>query len=451
MAMSATESVSQEIAQQHRRYVLTPWVAQGGLDVPVIVRGEGVYLYDADGKRYMDLSSGLVAANLGHGHPTVRAAMHAQIDRLCFGPPNWFNDARAELAEALVKLAPWEGEGGRAFFTTGGAQANEDAVKFARAVTGRPKVLSAYRSFHGSSPGAAALTGENRRWSSEPATMPGVVRFWAPFPYRSPFDTRDAAEETARALAHLRLTVAAEDPERIAAILVEPVVGSNGVIVYPPGYLAGIRALCDETGILMICDEVMTGFGRLGAAFGSERFGIVPDAIAFAKGVTSAYAPLGGVLLRERYAAAFDTKPLPGGHTYSGHPVAMSAGLGALQAYREEDVFARALALESGLRARLERIAGRHQVVGEVRGTGAFFALEFVSDRAARTPLVAWQGAGLGVMATLYGALRRRGVYAFGRYNVLCIAPPLVSSEAELDEALGALDEAVGELAHVVG
>jgi len=310
--------------------------------------------------------------------------------------------------------------------------------------------MSAYRSFHGSSPGAAALTGENRRWSSEPAVMPGVVHFWSPFPYRSPFDTTDPAQECARALAHLRLTVAAENPERIAAILVEPVVGSNGVIVNPPGYLAGIRALCDETGILMICDEVMTAFGRLGAAFGSERFGVVPDAIVFAKGVTSAYAPLGGVLLRERFAAAFDSRPLPAGHTYSGHPLAMSAGLGALQAYREEDAFARGLALEGFLRAKLERIAARHEVVGEVRGTGAFFALDFVADRVTREPLVAWQGDGLGVMAALYAGLRRRGVYAFGRYNVLCIAPPLVATEAELDEALTALDEAIGELERAV-
>jgi taurine--2-oxoglutarate transaminase len=449
MATSSTSLVANELAQTHRKTVLTPWVAQGGLDTPVIVRGEGVYLYDADGVRYTDLSSGLVAANLGHGHPTVRAAMHAQIDRLCFGPPSWFNDARAELAEALVELSPWAGEGARVFFTTGGAQANEDAVKFARAVTGRSKVLSAYRSFHGSSPGAAALTGENRRWSSEPAVMPGVVRFWAPFPYRSPFDTRDAGEETARALAHLRLTVAAENPENIAAILIEPVVGSNGVIVYPPDYLAGVRALCDETGILLICDEVMTGFGRLGAAFGCERYGVVPDAITFAKGVTSAYAPLGGVLLRERYAAAFDTMPLPGGHTYSGHPVAMSAGIGALRAYREEDAFARGGALEAVIRTRLEALRERHAVIGDVRGIGAFFALEFVSDRASRTPLVRWQGPGLGVMASLYAGLRRRGVYTFGRYNVLCIAPPLVATDAELDEAFGALDDALDEFSRV--
>ena len=444
--LSPAESTSREIAQRHRRYVLTPWAAQAGLDTPVIVRGSGVHLYDADGTRYVDLSSGLVAANLGHGHPTVLGAMHEQIDRICFAPPSWFNDARAELAEAIVALAPWANEGGRVFFTTGGSQANEDAVKFARAITGRHKVLTAYRSFHGSSPGAAALTGENRRWVSESGTPAGVVRFWAPFPYRSPFDTIDSADETRRALAHLRATVAAEDPGRIAAILIEPVVGSNGVIVYPDGYLAGVRELCDETGILLVFDEVMTGFGRLGAAFGSERYGVVPDALTFAKGVTSAYAPLGGVVLRERYARAFDDVPLPGGHTYSGHPVAMSAGLGALRAYREEAAFDRALALEPSLRAKLNDLRDRHAIVGDVRGAGAFFALEFVSDRASRAPLVAWQGAGMGVMATFYAGLRKRGAYAFGRYNVVCIAPPLLTSEAELDEALVAVEGAIQDV-----
>jgi taurine--2-oxoglutarate transaminase len=446
MAPSAASSAARDIALNHRRFVLTPWSAQADLQAPAIVRGEGVYLYDADGRRYMDLSSGLVAANLGHGHPIVLAAMHEQIDRLCFSPPNWFNDARAELAEAIVELAPWQGEGGRVFFTSGGGQSNEDAVKFARAITGRQKILTAYRSFHGSSTGAAALTGENRRWTTDSGAMPGVVRFWAPFPYRSPFDTTDAAVETRRALAHLRATVAAEDPSRIAAILIEPVVGSNGVIVYPDGYLPGIRALCDETGILMICDEVMTGFGRLGAAYGCERFGVVPDAITFAKGVTSAYAPLGGVALRERYARTFDTMPLPGGHTYSGHPLAMSAGLGAIRAYRDEDIFARANVIEGWLRPRLDRLRERHEVIGDVRGVGAFFALDFVSNRTTREPLVAWQGAGMGVMATLYKGLRERGVYAFGRYNIVCISPPLVVTEAELDEAFEALHDAIGDL-----
>ena len=440
--------VAEDLKTLHRDYVLTPWIAQGNVDVPVIVRGEGVYLYDADGKRYADLSSGLVAANLGHGHKTVLDAMHAQIDQLCFSPTNWFQDGRAKLAQALVAISPWAGkEGGRVFFTTSGAQANEDAVKFSRMLTGRHKVLTAYRSFHGSAAGAAALTGENRRWYNEPETMPGVVRFWANYPYRSPFHTDDAKVEVERALAHLRDVIAAENPDAIAALLIEPVVGSNGVIVPADGYLAGLRAICDEFGILLIFDEVMTGFGRTGAAFASIRFNVVPDMITFAKGVTSAYAPLGGVLMREKLAQTFDTRPLGAGHTYSGHPLNMAAGLGALAAYDAGGYFERGrTTIEGWLRTKLGKIKDKHELVGDVRGIGAFFALEFVSDRAKRTPLIPWQGKSMGVMPTLFGALRKAGVYAFGRYNVIHIAPPLVITEAELDEALAALDGAVGEL-----
>ncbi|HEY0614143.1 MAG TPA: aminotransferase class III-fold pyridoxal phosphate-dependent enzyme [Candidatus Elarobacter sp.] len=433
---------------KHARYVLTPWMVQGGLRAPVIVRGEGIYLYDADGNRYADLTSGLIAVNLGHGHPAVRAAMHEQVDRLCFSPPSWFNDQRAELAEALVGLAPWGDEGGRAFFSTSGAAANEDAVKFARSVTGRSKVLAGYRSFHGSGAGSATLTGENRRWFSEPANvMPGVVHFWAPYPYRSPFFTQDAAEETRRALQHVGDVVAAENPDHVAAILIEPVIGSNGVIVFPPGYLAGLRALCDAHGIVLIFDEVMTGFGRTGAAFGGERFGVVPDAITFAKGVTSGYVPLGGVLLRETLACAFDRRALPAGHTYSGHPLAMATGLAALRAYRDDRLYERAArGIEQRLRAGLERVRDRHEIVGEVRGAGAFFALEFVRDRATREPLVPWQGTSLGPMPALFAGLKKRGAYAFGRYNVLHIAPPLVITDEQIDEAVETIDAAVGEL-----
>ena len=437
------------LTAKHARYVLTPWMAQANLQPPVIVRGEGIYLYDADGNRYADLTSGLIAVNLGHGHPTVRAAMHAQVDRLCFSPPSWFNDARAELGEALVQLAPWGSEGGRVFFTTSGASANEDAVKFARVLSGRSKVLAGYRSFHGSGAGSATLTGENRRWFNEPSSvMPGVVHFWAAYPYRSPFFAGDPAEETRRALAHVADVIAAENPESIAAILIEPVIGSNGVIVFPPGYLAGLRALCDAHGILLIFDEVMTGFGRTGAAFGGERFGVVPDLITFAKGVTSGYVPLGGVLVRERLATAFDAKPLPAGHTYSGHPLAMATGIAALQAYRDDDLFARTKnGIEPRLRAGLERVRDKHEIVGEVRGVGAFFALEFVSDRTKRTPLVPWQGKSLGPIPSLFASLKKRGAYMFGRYNVLHIAPPLTITDEQLDEAVATIDAAVGDLA----
>ena len=430
-------TVTGDVGALHARYVLTPWVAQADRRPPVMVRGQGSYLYDTDGKRYLDFSAGLVAVNLGHGHPQLVRAIAEQAQRLAYAAPGFAHDTRARLAEAIAEIGPWP-ERGRIFFTTGGGEANEDAIKFARALTGRHKVLTAYRSFHGSAPGAGTLTGESRRWPNEPGP-PGVVRFFAPFPYRSPFFTRDPAEERLRAVAHLEEIVAYEGGDRIAALLIEPVVGSNGAIVYPDGYLARLRELCDRHGILLIFDEVMTGFGRTGAAFAAQRFGVVPDLLTFAKGVTSAYVPLGGVAVRESLARYFDTHALPSGHTFSGHPLAMAAGLAALDAYRDEDLFERARAAEAPLRRRFDELQRRHPaILGEVRGVGAFFGLELVRDTRTREPLVPWQGAR--TMQPFFDDLLARGLYVFGRYNVVVVSPPLTASAAEFDEAAAIFD-----------
>lgn len=434
-----------EIQAKHAKYVLTPWLPQGGLSAPVIVRGEGSYIFDADGKRYLDLGSGLIAVNLGHGHPAVVKAIKEQAETLCYAAPSLFHDKRAALAEELSAISPWAatGEGCRTFFTTAGAEANDDVVRLARTLTGRQKILSAYRSFHGSSGTSIMLTGEDRRWGGEPGP-PSIMRFFAPYPYRSPFHATSPEEETSRAIEHLERVLMHEDPRRVAAILIEPVVGSNGVIVYPDGYLPALRALADRHGILLVCDEVMTGFGRTGAAFGSTRFGVVPDMITFAKGVTSAYVPLGGVMVREKLASTFDAKALPCGHTYSGHPMGVATGLATLTAYREQKLFERGREIEGWLRAGLAAIAEKHRTVGEARGVGAFFALELVVDRGTREPLVPWHGAGPGVMKNLYGELRKRGVYTFGKFNCVMVAPPLTVTKAELDEGLSALDDALG-------
>ncbi|HYL27274.1 MAG TPA: aminotransferase class III-fold pyridoxal phosphate-dependent enzyme [Candidatus Nitrosotalea sp.] len=440
--MSASKTLLDDASALHARYVLTPWLAQGGRTPPVVVRGEGSYLYDDRGKRYLDFSAGLVAVNLGHGHRGVADAIAEQAHRLAYAAPTFANDKRAELARDIVELAPWS-EGGRVFFTTGGGEANEDAVKFARALRGRHKILTAYRSFHGSAPGAGTLTGENRRWPNEPG-IPGVVRFFTPFPYRSPFHTRDPREETDRAIEHLEAIVTYEGAGNIAALLIEPVVGSNGVIVYPDGYLARLRELCDRHGILLIFDEVMTGFGRTGAPFASQRFGVTPDIFTFAKGVTSAYVPLGGVAVRESLASHFDERALPSGHTFSGHPLAMAAGVAALRAYHEESLFDRARDLEGKLRTRFETLRQRHRVIGEVRGVGAFFGLELVADRESRAPLVPWQGTAS--LAQFFNGLLGRGLYLLGRYNVAIVAPPLIISDQELDEAFEILDDGLKEL-----
>jgi taurine---2-oxoglutarate transaminase len=435
--------LTEDLAELHARYVLTPWLPQAGRRPPTIVRGEGPYLYDDRANRYLDYSAGLVAVNLGHGHSGLAAAIADQAAKLAYVAPTFANDRRAALAREIIEIGPWT-EGGRVFFTTGGGEANEDAIKFARALTGRAKILTAYRSFHGSAPGAGTLTGENRRWPNEPG-IPGVVRFFAPFPYRSPFFTQTASEEVDRAIAHLEEIVRYEGGDRIAALLVEPVVGSNGVILYPDGYLARLRELCDRHGILLIFDEVMTGFGRTGDAFASLRFDVVPDIFTFAKGVTSAYVPLGGVAVRESLAKHFETHALPSGHTFSGHPLAAAAGLAALRAYRDERIFERARALESRLRSRLNELQSRHDVIGEVRGVGAFFGLELVADRTTREPLVQWQGAQ--TLQAFFNDLLARGLYVLGRYNVIIIAPPLTIGDAELDEATSIFDAAFTDFA----
>jgi taurine--2-oxoglutarate transaminase len=440
--MSTPKSVLDDVAALHARYVLTPWLAQSGRNPPVIVRGEGSCLYDDHGKRYIDLSAGLVAVNLGHAHPVVAAAIAEQAQRVAYVAPSLANDQRAELARAIVEIAPWS-ESGRVFFTTGGGEANEDAIKLARTLSGRHKVLTAYRSFHGSAPGAGTLTGENRRWPNEPG-IPGVVRFFAPFPYRSPFHTRDPDEETERAIEHLEEIVTYEGGDRIAALLIEPIVGSNGVIVYPQKYLTRVRELCDRHGILLIFDEVMTGFGRTGEAFAAQRFGVTPDMFTFAKGVTSAYVPLGGVAMRESLAKHFDNRPLPSGHTFSGHPLAMAAGVATLRAYRDEALFERAREIEGWLQTRFDALQRRHRIVGEARGVGAFFGLELVEDRETRKPLVPWQGTQS--LQPFFNDLLERGLYVLGRYNVAIVSPPLVITREELDEAFETLDGALERL-----
>ncbi len=421
--------------------VLTPWSKQSAVNTPVMVRGRGSTIFDDAGREYLDMSAGLVAVNMGHAHPAITRAISAQLEKVAYVAPSLVNDTRNRLADLLSEISPWE-QGGRTFFTTGGGEANEDAVKMARAITGRFKVMTAYRSFHGSAPGAGSLTGEDRRWANEPG-MPGVVRFFAPYPYNSPFSTRDAAEETRRALEHLEQVIMFEGPDNIAALLIEPLVGSNGVIVYPEGYLQGLRDITSRHGIFLILDEVMTGFGRLGSWFAATRYGVQPEMITFAKGVTSAYVPLGGVLVREDLAAHFDDTPIGIGHTYSGHPVSMAAGLANLETMRDEGVLTRANDLEPLLRSGLADIASRHEVIGDVRGQGAMFGIEFVRNRDTRESLVPWYAGNNTPVGQLTAALRDEGVYMFGRYNLMLVTPPLVITEAELARGLEAIDRAL--------
>jgi taurine--2-oxoglutarate transaminase len=313
----------------------------------------------------------------------------------------------------------------------------------ARLHTGRHKVLVAYRSYHGGTAGAITLTGDPRRWPSEPG-IPGIVRFWGPYPYRSAFHATSEAEECERALQHLRDTIMVEGPATIAAILLETVVGTNGILVPPEGYLAGVRALCDELGIVMICDEVMAGFGRCGEWFAVQRWDVTPDLICFAKGVNSGYVPLGGVVISRRIADTFRDRPYPGGLTYSGHVLGCAAAVASIEAFEEEGILEHVRRLEREvLGPELRAMAERHPAVGDVRGLGVFWALELVRDRTTREPFVPFNAAGADAapMNELVAACKARGLWPFTHFNRIHVVPPCTITEDELRHGLGILDE----------
>jgi taurine--2-oxoglutarate transaminase len=351
---------------------------------------------------------------------------------------------RARLAQMLTRVSPGQAML-KTFFTNGGAEANENAVKIARLYTGRHKVLTSYRGYHGGTYGAITLSGDPRRWPAEPG-VPGVIHFLTPYPYRSPFAVPED-RETDAALAHLEHVLMYEGPEHVAAILIETIVGGSGLIVPPDGYLEGVRNICDRHGIVLIFDEVMAGFGRTGAWFACEHWNVVPDMITFAKGVTSGYVPLGGVMVSAPIARYFDDHVLWAGLTYSGHALACAAGCANLEVIEDEGLVDRARRMGQVLGDRLRRLADRHPVVGDVRGTGLFWGVELVKDRATREPLAPFSRSGPSPMT---GVLKRAfalGANLIGRYNIFVVAPPLVISEAQIEEGVRAIDGALAGIA----
>jgi taurine--2-oxoglutarate transaminase len=435
-----------------RRYVFHSWSAQGVINPLPIAGGEGAWFWDNEGNRYLDFGSQLVNLNLGHQHPRMIAAIAAQADVLCTVAPPFANDVRTEAARMIAEHAP--GRLGRVFFTNGGAEANENAIRMARLHTGRHKVLAAYRSYHGATAAAITLTGEPRRWPSEPGA-PGIVHFFGPYLYRSAFHATTEVEECERSLAHLAEVIQMEGPANVAAIVLEPVVGTNGVLVPPEGYLSGVRELCDRHGIVLIADEVMVGFGRVGEWFAVDHWGVEPDLLCFAKGVNSGYVPLGGVLISDEIAATFDQRPFPGGLTYSGHPLACATAVESMRIFTDDDIVGRARRLgEEVIRPELVAMAERHPSVGEVRGLGCFFAIELVRDRASREPLVPFNAAGpdAAPMVEFANACKAGGVWPFVHFNRTHVAPPLVISEEDLRTGLAAVDRALDVAdAHATG
>ncbi|ADP83907.1 aspartate aminotransferase family protein [Pseudofrankia inefficax] len=426
-----------------RKHVFHSWSAQAALTPLVVNRAEGSCFWDESGRRYLDFSSQLVNANIGHQHPKVIEAIIEQAGKLTTIAPFHANEARSEAARLIASHAP--GDLDKVFFTNGGAEATENAVRMARLVTDRHKILTTYRSYHGATGGSIVLTGEPRRWASEPG-IPGVVHFHGPYPYRSPFYADSVEQEGERALAHLAEVIALEGPQTVAAVLLETVVGTNGILVPPDGYLAGVRELCDRHGILLILDEVMSGFGRCGEWFAADHWNVVPDLICFAKGVNSGYVPLGGVIMGPKVADAFATRPYPGGLTYSGHPLACAAAVGSIRAFEEEGIVEHARMLGTDvIGPELAKLAVNHPSVGEVRGLGVFWAIELVRDRETREPLVPFNAAGpdAAPMAAFIGACKERGLWPFTHFNRTHVVPPCTITVDELREGLAILDDAL--------
>jgi len=424
-------------------HVFHSWSAQRGLRPMPIAGGSGAWFWDTEGNRYLDFSSQLVFTNLGHQHPALVAAIQDQADRLCTVAPSFANDRRGELARLISERAP--GDLDYVFFTNGGTEANEHALRMARLHTGRLKVLSAYRSYHGATLASLSATGEPRRWGSEPG-IPGVVHFIGPYLYRSAFHAATEDEECRSCLDHLRQVIEFEGPHTVAAVLLESVVGTNGVLVPPDGYLAGVRQLCDEFGITMICDEVMVGFGRVGEWFAVNAYDVVPDLITFAKGVNSGYVPLGGVVISSRVRESFLDRPYPGGLTYSGHPLACAAGVASIKVFEETDLLSHVRRLGDEIAGpRLRELASRHPSIGEVRGRGLLWALELVRNHQTREMMVPFNASGeLNLpMTRVVDACHELGLWPFAHFNGLHIAPPLVISAEDLEDGISRLDRAM--------
>ncbi len=425
-----------EIVQMSKEYTFFSWSVQAQVNPIPVEKAEGIFFWDTDGKRYYDFSSQLMNTNIGHQHPKVVQAIQEQAAKLCFVHPGNTTEVRARLGKKLAEVTP--GNLKKTFFALGGAEANENAIKLARFYTGRHKILARYRSYHGATHGSIALTGDYRRLAVEPA-MPGVVHFLDPFCYRCPFGQK---KETCHreCIRHLEEVIHYEGSDKIAAVIMEGVVGSNGLIVPPDDYWPRVREICDKYGILLISDEVMSGWGRTGKWFAVDNWGVVPDMITTAKGITSGYVPLGAVIVSEPIAKFFDDKYLYAGLTYNGHALALAAALATIEVYEEDHLIENAARVGQYLGRRLEEIKARHPSVGDVRYIGLFSAIELVMNRETKEPFDP------PVMAEVGKVLKENGLFTFimakkDMGTIVFVVPPLCITEAQLDEGLALVEK----------
>ncbi|MDW8426911.1 MAG: aminotransferase class III-fold pyridoxal phosphate-dependent enzyme [Meiothermus sp.] len=438
------ERTSKEVIQENRDYTLFSWSVQSTSNPIHMVRSQGVWFWDGEGNKWLDFSSQLININVGHQHPKVLEAIKKQVDELCFAGPSFATEPRGQLGRKLAEVTGLA----KSFFCLGGAEANENAMKIARLYTGRDKIITRYRSYHGATMGSMTASGDPRRWPVEPG-IPSIVRAFDPYCYRCPFGkTPDSCRR--ECVSHIEEIIQMEGPHTIAAIMVEGITGSNGLLVPPDDYYPKLRALCDKYGILLITDEVMSGFGRTGKWLSTQHYGIMPDIVTCAKGLTSGYMPLGAVIVSKPIADFFEDHMLWGGLTYSGHPVSCAAAVANLSVYEEERLFENTEEQGRYLGERLEAMRKKYACVGDVRYIGLFSVLELVRDKATKEPLAPFNGTSP-EMQKLAGYLKSRHIYAFSRFNMLWVCPPLVINREELkygldviEEGLALVDEALG-------
>jgi taurine--2-oxoglutarate transaminase len=431
-----------QIVADAQEYVLYSWSVPSQVNPIAVAGAEGRHFWDYDGKRYLDFASQLVNVNIGHQHPKIIAAIKAQADKLCTIGPPMASESRSTLGRLLAEVTP--GDLSVSFFTNGGAEANENAVKLARLATGRHKIIARYRSYHGATNGAVTLTGDPRRWAVEPG-MPGVVRAFDPYCYRCPCGASQPTCRVCDGGPHLEEILDYEGAHTVAAIILETVTGTNGIIVPPDGYLQSVREVCDRHGILLILDEVMAGFGRTGRWFACEHWDVVPDILCVAKGINSGYVPLGAMIARGEVVDRVRDRFFPGGLTYAGHPLACASGVASIEAFREEGVVENAAEVGGYLGERLGELADRHPSIGDVRGLGCFWGVELVKNRATKEMLVPFNASGetAAPVARLAKAALEQGLYLMTHWNVILVVPPLTVTREEVDEAIAILDDAL--------
>ena len=429
---------TEDLKKLDRKHLVYSWKAQGSVDPIIIDRAEGIYMWDVDGKKYIDGVSGLLNVNIGHGNRHVLDSMKKQMEKLCYVGTMFGSEPKARLGEMIAQVTP--GDLDYTFFTNGGAEAVENAIKAARMVTGRNKVYARWRSYHGATAGAVTLTGDPRRWAAEPG-IPGVVHYFGPYPYNCPFGSQSEEECGERSLEVLKTQIMLDGPKTIAAIFLEPVVGTNGIIIPPKNFVQGVRRICDENGILMVVDETMSGWGRSGKWFGIEHYEVMPDIITTAKGLTSGYVQLGAMIWTKKIWDYFYDHPFVGGLTYAGHALACAAGIANIEVYKNDGLIEKSRVNGEYLAKKLKDLKEKHPSVGDTRCIGLWACIELTSNRKTKAPLAGFNDSLRNVSGKITTIFAENGLHLFSKWDFIFISPPLIITEEQIDDMITAIDK----------